>query len=110
MQNPKRPLIATFILCLTASVAMFASTSTGKTFVESLSSTPAESQIVPAVTAPPNVTPLAGQNVNSFHFIEPLAARSGDPSKFDPALLNYLAVEVCEVAGSGCAVVKSFNS
>ena len=48
--------------------------------------------------------------VSSFHFLPPLTTASGDPSKFDPTLLNAINVEVCEVLGSNCTLVKTFNS
>ena len=46
----------------------------------------------------------------AFHFLEPIAPASGDPSKFDPTLLNYLTVEVCEVGLNGCTLIKTFTS
>ena len=48
--------------------------------------------------------------VSSFHFLPPLTSASGDHAKFDGTLLNALNVEVCEVIGNNCTLVKSFNS
>jgi hypothetical protein len=49
-------------------------------------------------------------NSSAFHFLEPLAPRSGEPTKFDASLLNYLVVEVCEENGSTCTVDKTFTA
>lgn len=48
--------------------------------------------------------------LSSFHFLPPLAPATGDPTRFDPSLLNQLSVEVCEVTASGCTLVKTFTS
>ena len=50
------------------------------------------------------------ENSSAFHFLDPLAPSSGDPSKFDPAYLDYLLVEVCRVDSSGCTLIKSFSA
>jgi hypothetical protein len=50
------------------------------------------------------------ENVSAFHFLDPIAPSSGDPSKFDPAYLDYLLVEVCRVDSSGCTFIKSFTA
>lgn len=49
-------------------------------------------------------------NLAAFHFYPPLAPKAGDSTKFDPSLLNYLTVEVCEVRISDCLVDKTFTS
>jgi len=57
--------------------------------------------------------PLRATTVSSlasFHFYPPLAPKSGDPSKFDSSLLNYLTVEVCEVTISDCILDKTFTA
>ena len=48
--------------------------------------------------------------LDSFRFLPPLAPGWGDPDKFDASLLNYLLVEVCEVNGSSCPVIKTFTA
>lgn len=49
-------------------------------------------------------------STDSFHFLEPIAPSSGDPEKFDRSLLNYLAVEICEVGSDRCALIKRFTA
>jgi hypothetical protein len=109
MHIPKRALIATLVLCLTATAAMLASPAAAGRLVESLRSNFAAPDAADR-PQPPAPAPAAAQNVASFHFLEPLAARSGDPSKFDPTLLNNVTVEVCEVTSAGCSTVKTFTS
>ena len=109
MQNPRRPLIATLILFLTTTVALLASPMTA----------PLTGDGLPSDLAFPNFNarsePAAAHvpsdlNSNSFHFLEPLAPRSGDPTKFDASLLSYLSAEVCRVTATDCVVVKTFTS
>ena len=46
-----------------------------------------------------------------FRFINPIASNPIDPTAdLDDALLPYLTVSVCRVAGSECIAVRSFNS
>jgi hypothetical protein len=63
-----------------------------------------------SVTAPTPIGP--GLEVSSaFHFLQPLATPSGDPSKFDPDLLPYLTVDICSVTtNGGCDPVIKFTS
>ena len=46
----------------------------------------------------------------AFHFLQPIAVPSGDPSKFDPDLLNYLTVDICALTTNGCDPVTKFTS
>lgn len=46
----------------------------------------------------------------AFHFLQPIAVPSGDPSKFDPDLLNYLTVDICALTTNGCDPVAKFTS
>lgn len=45
-----------------------------------------------------------------LHFLEPLAAASGDPDQFDASLLDDLVVEICRVEESACPAVQRFTS
>ena len=47
---------------------------------------------------------------SAFHFLQPIAAPTGDPSKFDPDLLNYLTVDICAVTTNGCDPIIKFTS
>ena len=59
----------------------------------------------------PAETPADVDSISrAIHFLEPIAPASGDPSKFDPSLLKYLSVEVCEVRLNGCTLIKTFTS
>src|SRR5687767_1957577 len=46
----------------------------------------------------------------AFHFLEPLASNAGNPQAFDPSLLNHITVEICEVNGGNCSVVRTFTA
>jgi hypothetical protein len=50
------------------------------------------------------------ESSTAFHFLQPIAAPSGDPSKFDPDLLPYLTVDVCAVTTIGCDPIVKFTS
>jgi len=58
--------------------------------------------------------PLAASSLadfgQPFHFLPPLGVESGDPSKFDPSLINDLVVTICRVEGSSCTLVKTITS
>jgi hypothetical protein len=45
-----------------------------------------------------------------FHFLEPLAAASGDPERFDESLLDDLVIEICRVEPATCVLVKTLTS
>src|SRR5688500_12499317 len=55
-------------------------------------------------------TPTPETTSNAFHFQSPLAPNSGDPQDLDESLLDYLTVEVCEVNGNTCSIVRTFTS
>src|SRR6476661_785906 len=104
MHNVKRSLVATIVICLTGAIAMMASPSGGELV-------PQYSQLLTdTVAKAPSAARPVDANVTPFHFLEPLATRAGDPTKFDASLLNYLSVEVCQVTSAGCTVVKTFDS
>src|SRR5687767_13695954 len=54
--------------------------------------------------------PATETDSNAFHFLSPLAPNSGDPADLDESLLDYLSVEVCEVNGNTCSIVRTFTS
>jgi hypothetical protein len=45
-----------------------------------------------------------------FHFLAPLGAEAGDPTKFDASLLDELIVSICRVDGSSCTPIKTLTS
>src|SRR5262245_128 len=93
MKNNKQFIIAIAILaCLTA-YAVITSRSARAQFVEGSQS-----------------EDTSTSNVSSFHFLEPIAPRSGDPTKFDPTYLKYLSVNICEISAAGCTTVKTFTA
>jgi hypothetical protein len=47
---------------------------------------------------------------SAFHFLQPITVPSGDPSKFDPDLLNFLTVDICTVTTTGCDPIIQFIS
>ncbi len=107
MIHKRQSLIATTVLLtLTTFIAASATSSTREEIVEKLSSKVASlfaSNPVPSIQS-------YVSNWAAFHFLQPLAPNSGDPSRFDPALLNYLSVEICEVSGGGCQIIKTFTA
>lgn len=93
-----------------AFVVCFASPSTGAQIAEQIT-LHLDSIFTKTEEADPadyGTTSLA--NVSSFHWLDPLAPSSGDPSKFDPSLLNGLIVNICQVNGSDCTLVKTFTA
>jgi hypothetical protein len=95
---------AIFVMIITGAV-LFASPSTFTKIVESFRSPGNEPVVVEMAHPAPTVS-----YVDSFHFLEPLAPRAGDPAKFDPSLLTYLQVGVCEVTAVDCIPVKTFTA
>ena len=60
---------------------------------------------------PPFIIQSDVESISSaFHFLQPIAVPSGDSSKFDPDLLNYLTVDVCAVTSNGCDPIVKFTS
>ena len=49
-------------------------------------------------------------NISSFHWLDPIAPSSGDPSKFDASLLNGLRVDICQINNSDCTLFKTFTA
>ena len=102
--NQSFVVASVFVVIITGTV-LIASPNTLSNFIESVRISqlelPAEVLTEPAPAA---------TYVDSFHFLEPLAPRSGDPVKFDPSLLSYLKVDVCEMT-IGCGTpVKTFTA
>lgn len=110
MKKPKQLIIsAAIFVSLAAITVLSVSTSTLNEIVEKLSS---EAEPFLTINDEPHAEPPTSSvsYLDSFHFLEPLAPRSGDPTRFDSTLLNSLSVEVCEVSGSSCPVVKTFTA
>lgn len=109
MRNFRKSLIAgTAVLCL--AIATFAGLSPTLTRIFQPVGSDLGSVLVEVLSHPALTAGYSTSNLNSFHFLEPLTTRSGDFSKFDPSLLKYLTVDVCEVTSSDCLVVKTFTS
>lgn len=109
MINVRQSLIATTVLfTLSAVIAAFTPPSTREGIVEKLRSG-VSSLLVSNTTRMPAAESYVS-NWDSFHFLQPLAPNSGNPQAFDATLLNYLSVEICEVSGSGCQIVKTFTA
>ena len=96
------------LLSLTAAVAQWSSTSSFVPIAENISFG-VDSTLGSNFSSEPAVS-TSISNLDSFHFLPPLAPKAGDPSKFDASLLNYLTVEVCQVDGANCPVVKTFTA
>lgn len=111
MKNAKQLLLAaTLLSCLTVAATAFASPTSFSLAVDSLKhevNSFLDARPDPGTVSSPDALTV---NVSSFHFLTPIAPSSGDPSKFDPSLLNSLKVEICQVVLSGCTLVKTFNS
>jgi hypothetical protein len=61
-------------------------------------------------SAPPAFAAQLSDFGEPFHFLAPLGAEAGDPTKFDSSLLDELVVSVCRVEGTGCTLVKTLTS
>lgn len=92
-------------LTLTAVIALSMSPSTRAQITQTVKSGATNFLFANDSLEPIPVTESSNSNLDSFHFLEPLAPNGGDLQKFDGSLLNYLTVEVCEVSGSGCPVL-----
>ena len=109
MKISRKSLITgTAILCL--AVATLASSSPTLRQIFQPAGFDPSSVLVNDLSRPVVTARYATSNLSSFHFLEPLAPRAGDFSKFDASLLKYLTVDVCEVTSSDCLVVKTFTS
>ena len=109
MTNFRKPLIAGIVALSLTLTALAVSPSS---FTRIIDTVRAEftTALLGDLSQPAPVVDNVTANISSFHFLEPLATRSGDFSKFDPSLLNYLTVDVCEVSSSDCRVVTTFTS
>jgi hypothetical protein len=105
MGSIKKPLFNIFvILCLAITVATMGPNSRVAEAESVFDPNRFENVAAPAPFGP-------GLEVSTaFHFLQPIAAPTGDPSKFDPDLLNYLVVDVCAVTTTGCDPVIKFTS
>jgi len=101
---------ATAVIVSFAFVAALASPSTGALVSQEFTSGVSYFFAWNNVTEPVEFGTDAVMNVSSFHWLDPIAPSSGDPSKFDPSLLNGLRVDVCQLSGSSCTLVKTFTS
>src|ERR1043165_5372371 len=96
------PIVTIFLVALTAIIALSTSPASSDRIYERTASVFSHPNAVSNLFPD---TPTSGAPItalDSFHFLPPLATASGDPSKFDPSLLNYLIVKVCEANGSDC--------
>jgi hypothetical protein len=110
MKKLRATFLAAAVLCSFAFVAVLASPSNGALVVEQISSAfdsifGRDEQASATVYASDSVTSLS-----AFHWLDPIAPSSGDPSKFDASLLQVLKIDICEVTSSDCTLVKSFTS
>ncbi len=109
MKKLKQSLIVIgVLLTLSSVIALSASPSTRSEIAEKIKS--GVSALLVFNTEPVSVTEPSVSNSDAFHFLEPLARNGGDLQKFDGSLLDYLTVEVCEVSGNGCPVIKTFTA
>lgn len=98
----------TFLFALTIAIGAFASPSTRDVILETINS-----RIYSKLVSNPRRLPTTESQITNwaaFHFLQPLTLNSGDPSKFDAALLNNLSVEICEVSANGCPLVRTFTA
>jgi hypothetical protein len=102
-------LVGAIPVCF-AFVAALASPSAGVDIAEKITSSINSFFSSNTVVTPVEYGSDAISNVNSFHWLDPIAPNSGDPSKFDPSLLNALTVDVCQVNGSNCTLFKTFTA
>jgi len=100
---------AAVVFCFTF-VAVLASPSTGVEIAEQIRSGLDSLFISDAAKDPIEYGSDSLTNVSSFHWLDPIAPSSGDPSKFDDSLLNYLKVEICSVGLSECTLVKTLTA
>ena len=101
--------LAIAILCNFAFVGVLASPSTGGQIAEKIKSGLNSIFVSNAAAEPVAYGTDSVINISSFHWLDPIAPSSGDPSKFDPLLLNGLEVDVCQVNGVDCTLFKTFT-
>jgi hypothetical protein len=101
---------ASFLVVLAVVTALMASPTASAKLAEQIRSGIASVFGPSAQPAPVFADEDLVSGLRAFHFLEPLAPRSGDPTKFDASLLNYLRVDVCQVNPDNCSVVKTFTA
>lgn len=102
-------LAAACLAAITIIIGLVASPSARAEISERFISGVAAFSFLGSASNPEVETASVSYNVEPFHFLTPIAPNSGDPQKFDASLLNFLTVEVCQVSGTECPVVKTFN-
>lgn len=102
-------LAAACLAAITIIIGLVASPSVRAEISEKFISGVAAFSFFGSTSNPEVETASVSYNVEPFHFLTPIAPNAGDPQKFDASLLNFLTVEVCQVNGAECPVVKTFN-
>ena len=110
MKKLRAIIFAAAVLVSFAFVVVLASPSTGALVVEQIRTGIDSFFVKDAAVAPLEYGSNSLTNVSSFHWLDPIAPSSGDPSKFDPSILNGLSVDVCQVNSSNCTAFKTFTA
>jgi hypothetical protein len=87
-------------------VSLSASPSARAAFAQAFGFAPQVSAVEPAA----EVYTVGYSATDAFHWLDPIAPASGDLTKLDHSLLASLTVDVCQVSGTECWIVKSFTS
>ena len=111
MKNDKQSMIAIAILIAYAAITSVLAIPAAR--VQAIEA--ARSAFVAAFAGNPNPpasqpSPNSTSNLPSFRFLPPLGLGSGNDGSLDTTLLNYLRVEICEVNGSECSIIKTFTA